>query len=550
MIREGATVYIYDPPAKRRGLSRRIQDNVSWEGPGTVVCVEREKTVPSKIWVRLKGRVKAVPLEKVRLATVEELVSGHFIKEALDEVQKELTSGRMRAEEIPAGDVAEEDRQEVEEKNVLEDGTESDTSEDSRQPQPDDEEDLGKDMETERMRLEKRLLTDVPLSMRPVKHGGEAASSSEAMLDPSKMPFAKKQRLFENLAKELGAPSPMQEARLRGELEDAFSRLKSVRKSLKIARPKPKAEPVKVQRRRAVTAVRNQGMEVMVALELRRREAEGDDHVEAELQRGECREGPEDHEQYSQEPFNAFSWKEIPRKTELVDARGTHDLGRILREMEQEDAEYGHEVTEVLFQDVLWTQPSPQAVEAMVLQRTTDRGCEEEKVLDASQLITGKDRVEFNWKQLEEGWKKAFIQPILKAFKVYFDHDAIQGVPLGQWVEPQRILPSRLVLTNEEKELPDAGKYYLLNAIAVQKQWKVCYEDVSAALLQGQKLPEEREIYVKVPVGYPEEALQGLKEMIGPNARHDVVRLVKREVLAFQRAPDCGTWSTSRHCSL
>eukprot|EP00435_Cladocopium_sp_Y103_P044148 s1245_g12.t1 len=39
-LKEGATVYIYDPPANRRGLARRLQDNMSWHGPGTVVCVE------------------------------------------------------------------------------------------------------------------------------------------------------------------------------------------------------------------------------------------------------------------------------------------------------------------------------------------------------------------------------------------------------------------------------------------------------------------------------------------------------------------------------
>ena len=556
MIKEGATVYIYDPPAKRRGLSRRIQDNVSWEGPGTVVCVEKEKAVPSKIWVRLKGRVKAVPLEKVRLATVEELVSGHFIKEALDEVQKELTSGRMRVEEIPAGDVADEDREEVAEQNVLEDGTESDTSVGTLADQPEGENELDEDKETERMRFEKRLLTDVPLSFVPPPETGGAASSA-SMEDPYKMPFAKKQRLFENLAKELGAPSPMQEARLRGQLEDAFARLKTVRKSLKAVRPKAKAEPRGVQRRRAVNAVSHQALDVMVALEIRRREGEGEEYAEAEERRGADADGPEESEGQSNQPlFNVFSRKEIPRKARTIDAKGDNDLIKVIREMEKNEAEYGHEVTEVLWQDRLWTRPSIEATEALVLQRAEDRGREDQKVLDASQLLTGKDRVELNWRQLEEKWKKAFVPAILKAFKVYFDHEAIQGVPMGQWVEPQRILPSRLVLTNKgEKELegailkarwvfgghrdPDAGKYMtssptvslvghnLLNAIAVQMQWKVCYEDVSAAFLQGQRLPEEREIYVKVPTGYPDEALQGLREMIGTTSRQDVVRLVK-----------------------
>ena len=97
LIQEGATVFVYDPPANRRGLARRMQDNVSWSGPGIVICVERDKEVPKRVWVRLKGRVRSVALEKVRLATPDEMVSGHYIKEAVEDLQKELTSGRAKA---------------------------------------------------------------------------------------------------------------------------------------------------------------------------------------------------------------------------------------------------------------------------------------------------------------------------------------------------------------------------------------------------------------------------------------------------------------------
>ena len=77
LLREGATVYIYDPPNNRRGLARRLQDNSSWSGPGTVVCVERDKEIPTRVWIRIRGRVRGVPLERVRLATTEELTSSH-----------------------------------------------------------------------------------------------------------------------------------------------------------------------------------------------------------------------------------------------------------------------------------------------------------------------------------------------------------------------------------------------------------------------------------------------------------------------------------------
>ena len=177
-------------------------------------------------------------------------------------------------------------------------------------------------------------------------------------------------------------------------------------------------------------------------------------------------------------------------------------------------------------------------------------------MLDKSKLVTGKQRVEMAWNSLDEEWRKAFVKPIVKGFNVYFQHQALAGVPEGQWVDPRRVLPSRLVLTNkggntlEKAELkarwvfgghrdPDAGKYptssptvslvghNLLNFIAVQKGWTVYYEDVSAAFLQGQQLPSEREIYVRIPQGYPVEAMEELKKLIGPGMRGDLVRLLK-----------------------
>lgn len=77
---------------------------------------------------------------------------------------------------------------------------------------------------------------------------------------------------------------------------------------------------------------------------------------------------------------------------------------------------------------------------------------------------------------MDEEWRKAFEEPIKKAYRVYIDHDAIAAVPLGAFVDPKKILPSRLVLTNKgDRELsgavfkarwifgghrdPEAGKY-------------------------------------------------------------------------------------------
>ena len=98
-IREGAVVYVYDPPANRRGQARRLQDHASWSGPGVIVCMERDTPVPHRLWVRLRGRVKAFPLEKVRLATLDEVASSDFVSDALKQVEEELQGGKLLVDE-------------------------------------------------------------------------------------------------------------------------------------------------------------------------------------------------------------------------------------------------------------------------------------------------------------------------------------------------------------------------------------------------------------------------------------------------------------------
>lgn len=248
----------------------------------------------------------------------------------------------------------------------------------------------------------------------------------------------------------------------------------------------------------------------------------------------------------------------------------TMELKEVIEKIENGTANYGTFVTEVLQQHVLWAE-SDEVDRAQEIKQKVEKHLEEETrllddacqqtegqatALDQHTMLTGKQRLEYDWRHLGADWKQAFVEPIIKAFKVYFEHDALAGVPMGQFIDPKRILPSRLVLTNKgESSLegamlkarwvfgghrdPDAGQYptasptvnlighNILNMIAVQKGWVVAYEDVSAAFLQGQNLPEGREIYVRIPSGYPEEAMASLHQMIGPNQRPDVVRLLK-----------------------
>ena len=65
---EGANVYFYEPPASRRGLPRRLQDQVSWMGPGVVAALERRDGAIRRVWVRYRNKLKGLPLEYIRLA--------------------------------------------------------------------------------------------------------------------------------------------------------------------------------------------------------------------------------------------------------------------------------------------------------------------------------------------------------------------------------------------------------------------------------------------------------------------------------------------------
>jgi hypothetical protein len=73
-LQEGMTVYVHEPPPSRRGQHRRLQDHSSWDGPGLVVCVEKQDGAPRRVWVRLRAKVRSFPLEKIRLATPDEML--------------------------------------------------------------------------------------------------------------------------------------------------------------------------------------------------------------------------------------------------------------------------------------------------------------------------------------------------------------------------------------------------------------------------------------------------------------------------------------------
>ena len=387
-LKEGATVYIYDPPANRRGLARRLQDNISWHGPGTVVCVERDKRLPSRVWVRLRGRVKAVPLEKLRLATNEELVSGHFINEALQEVQDELTSGRLRAAEVdeqplPLEDAAEQVPAE------LQPITEEVPSATSDSEEADDENMQG-DQETDRMRLEKRLLDDVPLAMRarPQASADSRGSQEPHEGEPSAMPFPKKQKLFEKLAKDLKPPSRMQEARVRNQLENAYEQLRTLRRTLKTTKPRAKATAQDVVRRRSAMVAQSadQPSEEEPAPEAAPLYMSSPEVIEEKVElldeslgawnRTKLYASPLPEEEEETSTTELEPWPSGPvlssdagalqnenlvlyLNRKLTDDEEMIELEDVIKNIEGGRATYGCHVTEVLQQHVLWSNPSP-----------------------------------------------------------------------------------------------------------------------------------------------------------------------------------------------
>lgn len=247
LIREGAVVYVYDPPIGRKGLARRSQDNVSWTGPAVVVCVERDQTVPKKIWVRIRTKVKAYPLEKIRLATADEMVSAEFITDALKEVEAELGQGQFQVFDREKKTPKETRGRPPKRSGDIADHREEQMSEGERDQQR---------VADERKRS---LLHDVPDSVRKAIQGrGDEAE------DPSAWDFAKKQRLYEGIAGDLMSQTAMQEAEVRSRLEKGFQKVrvrkKVIAKALKESRRQRASGPV-------VSAASSHMAEVVEALQ-------------------------------------------------------------------------------------------------------------------------------------------------------------------------------------------------------------------------------------------------------------------------------------------
>ena len=508
-IQEGTTVYVYEPPPHRRGQPKRLQDHSSWDGPGLVVCVERQQNVPNRIWVRLRSKVKSFPLEKVRLATPDEMLGSQFIVQILDEVAEELKEGRLTVEQ-PAGQQRQSVPPTVRQRSLAHvEEVEEDVLEEF--PEPD-----GQQRVKQLVRMD--ALNDVPNSVRralsdPSRSSGSSSVALKRHLDsderrellqednemvdsppergsamsPSRMRFADKKQLFEEFSKRQRVdPSAMRDAQLRGNLNQASAHVRNIKKHIK----KNRLDGLQARSRKT----RNERSESSAVLYM---------------------------------------------------------------EEDEEEEEWRDALEEALWHEAFWNQYNIQDdAEKEVEQKVNQLQHQHAEEAQQAQLVTGKARVEYQWSSLNEEWQKAYHDPLIKAVKIYFDHDALQGVPEDKILDPKRILTTRFVLTNKGGEElseavlkarlilgghkdPDMGRFptlaptaallahNLINWICVQKSWVVKYEDVSSAFLQGKPLPPEREVYIKLPKGYPNYILDYIKERLGGGFRQDVLKLTK-----------------------
>ncbi|CAE7240505.1 TY4B-J, partial [Symbiodinium sp. CCMP2592] len=485
-IKEGTVVYVYEPPPSRRGLARRLQDNLSWAGPGVVVCVEKDDNIPKRLWIRLRGKVKAYPLEKVRLATADEATSAQFITDALQEVEAELKGGNITVEgDAPAVEAG------APVPETAEAPANSDSSSSSSTSDAPDEPDggVGDEEEGEDRRAKRaKLLEDLPWSVKRTFAERRRREEEEGM-DPHQLDFHKKQRLFEKLSKQFGAPTKLQEADLRNQMEKAYAKVRAVRK---VIRTKKKEVPTGSRQARGV----------------------GRGTAEVEVLAMECDVplvGLKDGELEAMIHDTMGHWT---LWTGTSSGAGVQEILEVSGEIRRTEMEG---VTEVVTGraraeykwgelDASWkeayVEPLKKAIQVYV-DHSGIRGVPQGQMVDPARILgsrfvlTNKGGETLGDAELRARW----------IFGGHRDPDA------GLYATSS---PTASLLGHN-----------LINFVAVQKRWVVHYEDVSAAFLQGKELPRQEKIYVKVPKGYPDAVIKHLVEQLGKDCRADLVELTK-----------------------
>ena len=179
--------------------------------------------------MRIRGKVRSFPLEKVRMATPDEMLGSRFIVSMLDQMADEIRMGRLQLEEpqpdpLPAG------QRQRQTRAIMEEEEKSDEEMQPQQAQADPYQRSDGDRARQLRRME--LLNDVPESVRSSLSSGSSGpalvrqlqpvernqmlledddeddlmGTQDDGIEPSGMQFAQKKQPFEDFSKKKPKP--------------------------------------------------------------------------------------------------------------------------------------------------------------------------------------------------------------------------------------------------------------------------------------------------------------------------------------------------------
>ena len=204
LLTEGAQVMFWEPPAHRRGMAKRLQDQISWVGPAIVVAIERKDGSIKRVWVRYRHKLKGLPLEYIRLAVPEEQEASTVVAEALQDLEKQLQEGRVNAEDIPQAGLDAMERPDIPPKVDLANHPEASLTDEGMTDE--NEEPPNEDV----LKRAGSVLDDVPIQIHQRQQQQSSSASASApphkklrtatMVDPHTLTFGEKRDLYDKSA--------------------------------------------------------------------------------------------------------------------------------------------------------------------------------------------------------------------------------------------------------------------------------------------------------------------------------------------------------------
>lgn len=152
---------------------------------------------------------------------------------------------------------------------------------------------------------------------------------------------------------------------------------------------------------------------------------------------------------------------------------------------------------------------------------------------------------------------------IWKQIETHHEMGAMAPVPIEEGIRKGDVLPSQMLLMYKHKPAglvasarwivgghlaKDAGEYatysptalgvghYLLLLAAATQEWRLQSFDVTAAFLQGEELPPERVLYMRLPNELSDGVVSGVRKLFGECYRVDLVR-IKKGVFGLEESP-------------